>query len=195
MLNKIKGVLVKPIKPIVSVIAKGNIDPNVITILGVVIAMITPLAAYLYGIIGALAAIAVSSLLDAIDGEVARSLGRVSRRGAFLDSLCDRISDLAYIGSLMVLGVSPVLVYIAAGSSLLISYIRARAESLGIYISGVGLMERGERILGLVVVMLIGMLNREAMDIAMIVFTVLTGYTAVERAVYSVMTISRGSPQ
>jgi archaetidylinositol phosphate synthase len=195
MLNKIKGVLVKPIKPIVSVIAKGNIDPNVITILGVVIAMITPLAAYLYGIIGALAAIAVSSLLDAIDGEVARSLGRVSRRGAFLDSLCDRISDLAYIGSLMVLGVSPVLVYIAAGSSLLISYIRARAESLGIYISGVGLMERGERILGLVVVMLIGMLNREAMDIAMIVFTVLTGYTAVERAVYSVMTLSRGSPQ
>jgi archaetidylinositol phosphate synthase len=195
MLNKIKGVLVKPIKPIVSVIAKGNIDPNVITILGVVIAMITPLAAYLYGIIGALAAIAVSSLLDAIDGEVARSLGRVSRRGAFLDSLCDRISDLAYIGSLMVLGVSPVLVYIAAGSSLLISYIRARAESLGIYISGVGLMERGERILGLVVVMLIGMLNREAMDIAMIVFTVLTGYTAVERAVYSVMTLSKGSPQ
>ncbi|MDT7894884.1 MAG: CDP-alcohol phosphatidyltransferase family protein [Desulfurococcales archaeon] len=185
----------KPIKPIVSVIAKGNIDPNVITILGVVIAMITPLAAYLYGIIGALAAIAVSSLLDAIDGEVARSLGRVSRRGAFLDSLCDRISDLAYIGSLMVLGVSPVLVYIAAGSSLLISYIRARAESLGIYISGVGLMERGERILGLVVVMLIGMLNREAMDIAMIVFTVLTGYTAVERAVYSVMTLSKGSPQ
>jgi archaetidylinositol phosphate synthase len=195
MLNKIKGVLVKPIKPIVSVIAKGNIDPNVITILGVVIAMITPLAAYLYGIIGALAAIAVSSLLDAIDGEVARSLGRVSRRGAFLDSLCDRISDLAYIGSLMVLGVSPVLVYIAAGSSLLISYIRARAESLGIYISGVGLMERGERILGLVVVMLIGMLNREAMDIAMIVFTVLTGYTAVERAVFSVMTLSKGSPQ
>jgi archaetidylinositol phosphate synthase len=195
MLNKIKGVLVKPIKPIVSVIAKGNIDPNVITILGVVIAMITPLAAYLYGIIGALAAIVVSSLLDAIDGEVARSLGRVSRRGAFLDSLCDRISDLAYIGSLMVLGVSPVLVYIAAGSSLLISYIRARAESLGIYISGVGLMERGERILGLVVVMLIGMLNREAMDIAMIVFTVLTGYTAVERAVYSVMTLSKGSPQ
>jgi archaetidylinositol phosphate synthase len=195
MLNKIKGVLVKPIKPIVSVIAKGNIDPNVITILGVVIAMITPLAAYLYGIIGALAAIAVSSLLDAIDGEVARSLGRVSRRGAFLDSLCDRVSDLAYIGSLMVLGFSPVLVYIAAGSSLLISYIRARAESLGIYISGVGLMERGERILGLVVVMLIGMLNREAMDIAMIVFTVLTGYTAVERAVYSVMTLSKGSPQ
>jgi archaetidylinositol phosphate synthase len=195
MLNKIKGVLVKPIKPIVSVIAKGNIDPNVITILGVVIAMITPLAAYLYGIIGALAAIAVSSLLDAIDGEVARSLGRVSRRGAFLDSLCDRISDLAYIGSLMVLGVSPVLVYIAAGSSLLISYIRARAESLGVYISGVGLMERGERILGLVVVMLIGMLNREAMDIAMIVFTVLTGYTAVERAVFSVMTLSKGSPQ
>jgi archaetidylinositol phosphate synthase len=195
MLNKIKGVLVKPIKPIVSVIAKGNIDPNVITILGVVIAMITPLAAYLYGIIGALAAIVVSSLLDAIDGEVARSLGRVSRRGAFLDSLCDRISDLAYIGSLMVLGVSPVLVYIAAGSSLLISYIRARAESLGIYISGVGLMERGERILGLVVVMLIGMLNREAMDIAMIVFTVLTGYTAVERAVFSVMTLSKGSPQ
>jgi Phosphatidylglycerophosphate synthase len=195
MLNKIKGALVKPIKPIVSAIARGNIDPNVITILGAVIAVITPLVAYLYGIIGALATIAISSLLDAIDGEVARSLGRVSRKGAFLDSLCDRISDLAYIGSLMVLGVSPVLVYIAAGSSLLISYIRARAESLGIYISGVGLMERGERILGLVVVMLVGMLNREAMDIAMIMFTVLTGYTAIERAVYSVKMLSRGSPQ
>lgn len=195
MLNRIKGALVKPIKPIASAIAKSNIDPNIITILGLVIAVIAPLAAYLHGIIGALIAIAISSLLDAIDGEVARSSGRVSSRGAFLDSLCDRISDLAYMGSLMVLGVSPVLVYIAAGSSLLISYVRARAESLGIYISGVGLMERGERIFGLIIVMLIGLLSREAMDIAMVVFTALTGYTAVERAVYSVRMLSRGSPR
>ncbi len=195
MLNRIKEALVKPIKPVASAIARGNIDPNVITILGLVIAVITPLAAYLHGIIGALIAMAISSLLDAVDGEIARSLGRVSRRGAFLDSLCDRISDLAYIGSLMVLGVSPVLVYIAAGSSLLISYIRARAESLGISISGVGLMERGERIFGLVAVMIVGLLSREAMEIAMIVFTVLTGFTAVERAVYSIKMLSRGSPQ
>ncbi|MEM1610480.1 MAG: archaetidylinositol phosphate synthase [Sulfolobales archaeon] len=195
MLNRIKGALVKPLKPIALAIARSNIDPNVITILGLVVAMMAPLAAYLHGIIGALIAIAISSLLDAIDGEVARSSGRVSSRGAFLDSLCDRISDLAYIGSLMVLGVSPVLVYIAAGSSLLISYVRARAESLGIYISGVGLMERGERIFGLIIVMLVGLLSREAMDIAMVVFTALTGYTAVERAVYSVRMLSRGSPR
>ncbi|MEM4970294.1 MAG: CDP-alcohol phosphatidyltransferase family protein [Sulfolobales archaeon] len=195
MLNRIKGALVRPLKPIALAIARSNIDPNVITISGLVVAMMAPLAAYLHGIIGALIAIAISSLLDAIDGEVARSSGRVSSRGAFLDSLCDRISDLAYIGSLMVLGVSPVLVYIAAGLSLLISYVRARAESLGIYISGVGLMERGERIFGLIIVMLIGLLSREAMDIAMVVFTVLTGYTAVERAIYSVRMLSRGSPR
>ncbi|MDT7889364.1 MAG: CDP-alcohol phosphatidyltransferase family protein [Desulfurococcales archaeon] len=195
MLNRVKNILIRPIRPLASTMAKGNVDPNILTVSGLVAAILTPLAAYIQGIFGALLAIAISSLLDALDGEVARSLGRVSRVGAFIDSLCDRVSDLAYIGSLMILGVSPVLVYIAAGSSVLISYIRARAESLGIYISGIGLMERGERILGLLIVLIIGIFSREAMELAMIVFTILTLYTAAERTFYSFKLLSRESPR
>jgi len=195
MLNRVKGALTRPIKPVAEAIARSGVDPNILTLSGLALALIAPLAAHLYGPLGALIAIALSSVLDALDGEVARASGRASRAGAFLDSLCDRISDLAYIASIMVLGVSPLLAYIAGGSSIIISYIRARAESLGIGVSGVGLMERGERVLGLAIIALLGVFDRAYMELAMIVFTALTLYTAAERAAYTLKALSRGHPR
>ncbi len=195
MLNRVKGALTRPIKPVAEAIARSGVDPNILTLSGLALALIAPLAAHLYGPLGALIAIALSSVLDALDGEVARASGRASRVGAFLDSLCDRISDLAYIASIMVLGVSPLLAYIAGGSSIIISYIRARAESLGIGVSGVGLMERGERVLGLAIIALLGVFDRAYMELAMIVFTALTLYTAAERAAYTLKALSRGHPR
>jgi len=195
MLNRVKGVLTRPLKPIAETIARSGVDPTALTLSGLAVALLSPLAAYQYGPLGALIAIASSSILDALDGEVARASGKTSRLGAFLDSLCDRISDLAYIASIMVLGVSPLLVYIAGGSSVIISYIRARAESLGVVISGVGLMERGERVLGIAAVALIGLFNRAYMEVAMAVFAALTLYTAAERAAYTLKALSRGHSQ
>jgi archaetidylinositol phosphate synthase len=195
MLNRIRGLLTRPIKPIAASIARSNIDPNSVTLVGMLVSLLAPLASAYYSFPGLLIIILASSMFDALDGEIARISGRSSKAGAFLDSLCDRASDLSYIASFLLLGVEPIIVYIAAGASLMVSYIRARAESLGIKISGVGIMERSERILALALITLAGAIDRGVVEPAMAVFTALTMYTVIERAIYVLKSLSRGYPR
>lgn len=90
--------------------------------------------------------------MDALDGAVARILGQRSRFGAFLDSTVDRLSDAAlilgltwhYLGQAALLEVALLLVSLVA--SMMVSYIRARAETLG-FSCKVGWLTRMERIL------------------------------------------------
>jgi CDP-diacylglycerol--glycerol-3-phosphate 3-phosphatidyltransferase len=88
--------------------------------------------------------------LDFIDGRVARATGQVSRAGAFLDSTLDRVGELLVFGGLAVaFRASPALfaALAAAGSSMLVSYARARGEALGAGdVARVGGMQRPERI-------------------------------------------------
>ena len=93
----------------------------------------------------ALLLFALGALMDAVDGAVARAHGLVSRRGAFLDSVTDRVSDAALAAGLWGL-VDPLVVYVLACSMLVYSYARARAEGvLCERLEGVGFLERGER--------------------------------------------------
>ena len=90
------------------------------------------------------------SSLDFIDGRVARATGRVSRAGAFLDSTLDRVSELLVFGGLAVTFRESAVLYAAiaaAGASLLVSYARARGESLDAGdVARVGGMQRPERV-------------------------------------------------
>ena len=93
--------------------------------------------------------ILLSGFADVMDGEVARSQGVASREGAFLDSTLDRFSEFfAFIGlgAFFWTGWPVVLVLVALGGSLLVSYTRARGESLGVLCKK-GLMQRAERML------------------------------------------------
>ena len=93
--------------------------------------------------------ILLSGLADVMDGEVARQRGLANRAGAFVDSTLDRFSEFAvFIGLAAFFGSGfPMLaVLVALGGSLLVSYTRARGESLGVLCKG-GLMQRAERIL------------------------------------------------
>jgi CDP-diacylglycerol--glycerol-3-phosphate 3-phosphatidyltransferase len=92
-----------------------------------------------------------SAVPDLLDGALAKASGRASPRGAFFDSVCDRVTDTLVLGSMAWylqdqhrghLALLPVAVL---GVSLLVSYERAKAESLGFSARG-GLMERAERI-------------------------------------------------
>lgn len=90
----------------------------------------------------------ISGFFDIVDGSVARVCKRSSSRGAFLDSNFDKISEaLIFIGIAIGGLSSPILAMIALSTSILVSYIRARAESLGIELKGVGIGERAERLL------------------------------------------------
>ena len=87
---------------------------------------------------------------DVLDGRIARALGIASRRGAFLDSTLDRFAEFgAFVGLAIWFRedvVALTLVVIALGGSLLVSYARARGESVGI-VCKVGVLQRAERLL------------------------------------------------
>ncbi len=90
--------------------------------------------------------------VDALDGTMARLKGEPSEFGAFVDSVTDRYSELVIFGALLIYYVTvgdvlyAVLAYLAAAGAVLVSYTRARAQSLG-YETKVGVLTRFERYL------------------------------------------------
>jgi CDP-diacylglycerol--glycerol-3-phosphate 3-phosphatidyltransferase len=124
--------------------------------------------------------LALSGLTDVLDGSVAKSGGTAGPRGAFFDSVCDRVSDGIVLGGAAwyFAGRDPhlaVLAFAVAILSLLVSYERSRAESLGFNGKG-GLMERAERMMVLGLGLTFGHLT-----VALWVLAVLTGLTVVQR--------------
>ena len=89
---------------------------------------------------------------DVLDGAVARATGRTSQRGAFLDSTLDRVSEVVVFLGILVGGyASPFLVLLALSLSLLVSYTRAKGDALGVNLAGIGVGERSERLVVLIV--------------------------------------------
>jgi len=120
------------------------VDPNVLTLLSAVVAWLGVPFVLLYSVPPWLF-IAMSGVLDAVDGAVARGRGLASRRGAFLDSFADRYTDAAYLLYFW-RQVDPLILLIAMVGTFAISYARCRGEALGAEVRGVGFMERGERV-------------------------------------------------
>jgi len=98
----------------------------------------------------------ISGCFDALDGVLAREKKMVSKFGAFLDSVLDRYSDSFALLGIIIMGLSDTLLGILALSgSLIVSYSRARAESVGVEMASVGIAERAERMLLLSVSMML----------------------------------------
>ncbi len=94
----------------------------------------------------------LSGFVDALDGAVARVQGKVTPFGGVFDSICDRYSDAIVIFGVILGGwCSPFWGILALIGSLLVSYSRARAEAAGVSQLGVGIAERPERLIILMV--------------------------------------------
>ena len=149
----VKDAVRATLRPIVALAIVLHLTPNTITVIGV---LITLAASILVGagwlLLGA-AVLTAGSLLDAVDGALARAQGGGTAFGSFLDSTLDRVSEaILYIGvAAWFLFVRedpawPVLVtLVALAGSFLVSYSRARAEGIGLTAS-VGLAPRTERL-------------------------------------------------
>ena len=136
-----------------------GLSPTFWTFLGF---LFSALAGLLYALrpsqpyLGALLLI-VSGVFDVLDGAVARVTHRVSKAGSFNDSTLDRLAEVAVYGGIIYGKYAPpVLVLLALGFSLLVSYTRAKGDSLGISLSGIGIGERAERLIVLIVFSLVG---------------------------------------
>jgi CDP-diacylglycerol--glycerol-3-phosphate 3-phosphatidyltransferase len=181
------------LQPIAKTLVKVGFTPTAVTILGLVVTIVGAfLIAGGFLVTGGLIA-AFGVFLDALDGPVARAKGMVSDRGAFVDTMSDRFGEIAvWIGLAIYISNEPVgagaliLCLVAMAFSLLIPYVRAKAESWGAEGKG-GWMGRAERmILALVGVIVAGIGMRygwgEAVLYGMLwVFVVLTGLTVVQR--------------
>lgn len=173
------------IRLIVRALALSKINPNVLTFLGLVINMIaaTFLAFGRFRTAGCV--IIFAGLFDMVDGRVARETNRVTRFGAFFDSVLDRYSDIALlVGLLVYYGTINrpsyvVLTAIVMAASVMISYTRTRAENI-IPTCKVGFLERPERI----VLFIIGALF-DRMAPVLWVIAVLGNLTVVHRMMFT----------
>lgn len=172
------------LEPIAAGLARIGVTPAVVTVVGLLVTIVgAGLIAGGYLFTGALTA-AIGVALDALDGPLARKLGTASERGAFLDTMSDRFGEIAvWVGLSVYLREEPrllVLCIVALAFSLLVPYVRAKAEIAGLEGKG-GWMGRAERmILILVGTMVVG-LGAPIMEPLLWVFVVLTGFTVVQR--------------
>jgi archaetidylinositol phosphate synthase len=131
----------------------------------------------------------VSGFFDIVDGSVARITKRISNKGAFLDSVFDKIAEVIIFGGIALGQLADSFwCLVALGLSLLVSYTRARAESLGGKLKGIGIGERAERLL---IIAIIGMIPvREAMQWALIIVSIVAGITLAQRMAVTVRKLS-----
>lgn len=126
---------------------------------------------------------AASSTMDAIDGTLARLQGEETRFGAFVDSYADRIAEIVLVSGLMLGGYSNLFTGVLfLSTSLLISYARARAEALAVDMAGIGLMERAERLILLIIGMLMWSLDSRSLDIILLAGSLLNIVTVLQRS-------------
>jgi len=131
----------------------------------------------------------LSSAFDLFDGPLARATGQSTRFGAILDSTFDRLGEAAVLLGLLILYVDqqsfwePLLIYITFVGSVLVSYVRARAEGLGIKCE-VGLFTRAERVIILVLGLILGHWLDRAVLIALCVLATLALVTVIQRLIH-----------
>ena len=175
--------------PAARLLARLGLSPNAVTAMGLVLAAVS---AYLLSagyLTAGGAVLLLSGVFDLLDGALARATGRTTTFGAFLDSTVDRVSEIVVLLGLLVyyldLGSTSgaVLVYVALSGSIMVSYVRARAEGLGLE-SSVGLMTRPERIAALGAGLIAGQWWSDGVLVALGVIAVLASLTSVQRVLH-----------
>ena len=182
MLNNLRNSLKPYLQTIGKIFASTGISPNVWTAVGLIFAFISSLV---YGIslefsliLGGILLL-ISGFFDIVDGQVARYTNKISKSGGFLDSIFDKIAEVAIFFGILLGGYTePYLVILAISLSLLVSYTRAKADTLGIKLQGIGIGERAERLL---VIAIVGMLG--FMEAAIIIVIIIAAITLVQRIV------------
>lgn len=125
----------------------------------------------------------ISGFFDIVDGSVARVMNKSTTKGAFLDSNFDKVSEALIFIGIAIGGLSnPILAMIALSTSILVSYLRAKAESLGIELKGVGIGERAERLLILSICGFIPI--SESIQWGVIIIILISGFSFLQRFRY-----------
>jgi len=176
-------------QPVVKLLARTPVTPNTITWLGFLITVGAAALVVTGNLFAAGFVVLVAGLFDMLDGALARITNRVTRFGAVLDSTLDRLSEAVLLLSILVIFTrqqqvaESLLVGIALFGSLMVSYIRARVEALGIECK-VGLFTRPERVIILALGLLLSQFDY-ALVIALAIITFFSFFTVGQRLIYA----------
>jgi archaetidylinositol phosphate synthase len=188
VLNNLRETLRPALEKVGKGFASTGLSPNFWTVVGLIIALSS---AVVYGmgiefglIIGGILLL-VSGFFDMVDGQVARVTGKTSKKGEYLDSMFDKISEVAIFLGILVGGYAePYLVLLAITLSLLVSYARAKSDLINIKLQGIGIGERAERLLVIAIIGIIGF-----MDYAVVIVVIIAGITLVQRMIFTTKNI------
>ena len=170
-----------------AVFKKAGFSPNTLTLLGFMLTVVTaslyyerlsPSWVWLLAVI----LVCLGGFFDALDGAMARRYLQVSRIGGILDSVLDRVGEIAIYTSVALGGLVDFrLCMWALSAALMVSYVRARVEVEGVRLKGVGVAERPERLLLLLVFTLLIPLYAGSMAWGVSLIAILSSATVIER--------------
>ena len=189
--DRVKGVF----EPIALALGRAGLTPDALTLIGFAI---TVAGAALVGLqhwtLGGIIVL-FGGVFDMFDGTLARATGRVSRFGAFVDSVFDRAGEaIVYLGIVVGSAIDehtrvPILATAAMGSAFMVSYVRARSEGLGFTtgsgMAAIGLMPREVRL----VILSIGLIladspNIKALEATLAIITIGATLTVIQRILH-----------
>jgi CDP-diacylglycerol--glycerol-3-phosphate 3-phosphatidyltransferase len=182
--GKFRAPIDKAVKPLGHALRRTGLTPDHLTVIGLLVGVGAAFAIGAGHLRLGLLLVVLAALPDLLDGALAKASDVASQRGAFFDSTVDRMTDMVLFGGVAWYLASEhsahmsILPFAVMGLSSLISYQRAKAESLGLEAKG-GLMERAER----VVLLCIGLLWEPLLVPVLWIMLVLTAVTAVQRFV------------
>lgn len=166
---------------------KSGLSPNSVTLFGF---LLTVLASIFYAtglvsiwlILGAVLALLVGAYLDAVDGAMARRYHQISKLGGILDSVLDRLGEIFLYTGLLLGGLVPSWLAVwALSASLMVSYIRARVDVEGVKLKGIGIAERPERLLILLLATILALYSDLSLEIGVVLVALLSTVTILDR--------------
>ena len=175
-------------EPVARLLSRTPVTPSMVTWFGFLLATGAAVCIVAERLVAAGFIMLVAGFFDMLDGALARRTKRVTRFGAFLDSTLDRLSEAVILLGILVLQAREqavtgiVLVGIALLGSLLVSYIRARAEALGLECR-TGLFTRPERVVVLALGLLLSHFNYALIG-ALAIIVIFSFFTAGQRLFY-----------
>ena len=181
----------KAFTPMLAALRRLRITPNEVTIAGTILNMVAAVLVVADHLIYAGIVFLVAGCFDMLDGALARMAQKVTRFGAFLDSTLDRVSEgvvlaaIAYLLAAEGHAIDAALVVLALMGAMLVSYTRARAESLGVECK-VGIMSRPER----VILIALGLFF-DVLPYVIYIMLALTVVTVIQRVVHTYRQLGR----
>ncbi len=199
MLTKLKKQVQEKLARVAKIAHRIGLTPNMISAIGFILSL---LAALTYAtasihqsflLLVAVILLLASGFCDTIDGIIARTYQQASPFGGFLDSMLDRYADVLVLAGVIISGLCNTIAGIVAiVGSMMVSYSRARAEAIGIKMESIGLVERPERMLILVIASLFTIVWIHALNIGIIALAILTNFTVLQRAYHVYKTLKKG---